>query len=518
MRSNRKTVVGGCGLFLSALLGLIVGCPGAGNAPIANAGADQAVAGGSQVTLNGSASFDPGGSALSFAWTQTAGTTVTVNGANTANATFTAPNATETLTFALAVTNGSGATGADSVNVVVTAGSAPTSNAGTNQTVNGGDTVTLDGSASSDPNGDTLTFDWSQTAGTSVTLSDSDTDSPSFTAPNENTTLTFELTVSDGSESATDSVDVVVQSQTTPQLFIANFVGNTVTSYLNPSTVNGNIAPDTNLSGAQTQLTAPSDIAVTGDNTLIATNFNANSVTSYEDAPNTNGNLTPDGNVQGAATLLDEPTTLTIKTSDDLLFVANTGSDVINVYAGASTSGFNGNLAPTRTITSTDIDNPFGINFGGADDLYVANNGNATVSVFANASSINGTVSATRIINSPVFSGADLYDVFVDGNDVMFVVDANGFIYTFNNASGLNGAVNPDFTLTVQGAASNELTAIIVDSNGIGYIVDTSGSTGNGAIYSFDGIATLNGTLAPNRTIQGTETQLNNPIRVFLIE
>ena len=292
------------------------------------------------------------------------------------------------------------------------------------------------------------------------------------------------------------------------RLFIANFAGNNVTSYSDPSTVNGNIAPEANLAGAQTQLNQPSDIVVNTAGSLIASNFLTPSITSYDNAP-VNGNVAPSGNVQGAATLLMQPTTLTINTGQDLLFVADILSDDILVFQGTA-NNFNGNLAPVRTIDSADINNPFGINFGANDDLYIANNGANNVVVFANASTLNGTVNATRVITSAVF--ANLFDVFIDGNDTMYVVDTTGMIFTFNNASSLNGNVAPDFTLTVQGATA--ITAIAVDSANTGYIVDNVAN----AVFSYDSINTLNGTVAPDRTIQGAQTQLNMPIRVFLTE
>jgi hypothetical protein len=294
-------------------------------------------------------------------------------------------------------------------------------------------------------------------------------------------------------------------------LFIANLVGNNVTSYASPETVNGNIAPDTNLAGAQTQLTNPLDIVVNTQNTLLAVNLTGRSITSYDDADLTNGNLAPDGNVQGAATLLQVPTSLAFSGDQDLLFVADVTPDDIFVFQG-TTGNFNGNLAPVRTIQSVDLNNPFGINFGANDDLYVANNGAATVVVFANASTLNGNVNATRVITSAVFAAGTLFDVFVDQDDTMYVVDVTGFIYTFNNAATLNGNVDPDFTLDVPPAVG--ITAIAVDTNNVGYIVDNAAN----AVFSYDGIGTLNGAINPDRTIQGDQTQLLQPIRVYLDE
>jgi hypothetical protein len=78
-----------------------------------------------------------------------------------------------------------------------------------------GNLITLDGSASTDPNLDTLTYTWAQTAGPAVALSDLNAVMPTFTAPavsaaDVSKTLTFELTVSDGELSDTKPVSVTV--------------------------------------------------------------------------------------------------------------------------------------------------------------------------------------------------------------------------------------------------------------------------------------------------------------------
>lgn len=83
---------------------------------------------------------------------------------------------------------------------------APVADAGPDQDVNLGATVTLDGSASTDPWGDPLTYAWTVVEG-DVTLDDATAVSPTFTATVAGT-VTLELTVGDGVSAATDSVDV----------------------------------------------------------------------------------------------------------------------------------------------------------------------------------------------------------------------------------------------------------------------------------------------------------------------
>jgi PKD domain len=96
----------------------------------------------------------------------------------------------------------------------ITGNAAPTADAGPDQVVDEGMVITLDG-AGSDPDGDPLTYQWSQTAGPAVTLSDPTAPQPSFVPPNApllGVTLTFRLTVSDGIASSIDVVNITVQN------------------------------------------------------------------------------------------------------------------------------------------------------------------------------------------------------------------------------------------------------------------------------------------------------------------
>jgi K319L-like, PKD domain len=90
---------------------------------------------------------------------------------------------------------------------------APVANAGADQNVNELTLVQLNGSGS-DADNDTLSYSWMQTAGPAVTLSGADLAAASFTAPDVAAgapeTLTFRLSVSDGTATATDAVNITV--------------------------------------------------------------------------------------------------------------------------------------------------------------------------------------------------------------------------------------------------------------------------------------------------------------------
>ena len=332
------------------------GSGGGSQSPVANAGPNQAVEVNAAVQLDGSGSSDPNGNQLTYQWTQTGGSTVTLSSSTTVKPTFTAPASATTLTFQLVVnngqvnsnpatvtivvstnlallatatassentgsnqtaskaidgvidgypgdytkewaTNGGGAgswlkltwTSSQTVNKIVlydrpnlsdqitggniqfsdgssvtvgtlnNNGSAmtltfpaktitslqlnitsvssstqnvglaeiqvynttgggnqpPVANAGPNQTVEVSSTVQLDGSGSSDPNGNPLTYQWTQTGGSTVTLSSNTAVKPTFTAPASATTLTFQLVVNDGQANSSPATVTLTVSNST---------------------------------------------------------------------------------------------------------------------------------------------------------------------------------------------------------------------------------------------------------------------------------------------------------------
>ena len=213
--------------------------------PVADAGGDTSIAEGSPVMLDGTASFDIDGDPITYMWVQESGPAVAITGAHTATPTFTAPvldggggapDVVATLVFKLAVDDGfpqdapaPGYTFADvedTVTVQITnVNNAPTADAGADQIVNENRAVTLNGTASSDPDSDPLTYAWVQIAGPATVLTGDTTATPSLTAPFVSpggSDLTFQLTVDDGyGGTAADITVVHVQNAGDPPLVSA---------------------------------------------------------------------------------------------------------------------------------------------------------------------------------------------------------------------------------------------------------------------------------------------------------
>ncbi len=96
---------------------------GGNQLPVAMAGADQVVAPGSTVTLDGSASYDSDGMVIGYIWEQLSGTAVTLSDYEEPVVTFTAPAGEGVLEFSLTVIDDQGAMGVDFVTVIISAGS-----------------------------------------------------------------------------------------------------------------------------------------------------------------------------------------------------------------------------------------------------------------------------------------------------------------------------------------------------------------------------------------------------------
>ncbi len=190
--------------------------------PTADAGSNQSVDTGARVTLDGSDSSDPDGDDLTYAWTQLTGTNVSLNDRTSESAWFTAPSSAGSLKFKLTVTDEHGAFTSDDVTIAVRAANrAPIADAGSNQSVDTGARVTLDGSGSSDLDGDRLTYSWTQRSGARVSLRRGAPPVVTFTAPSSAGSLKFRLTVTD-EHGASTSDDVTIAVRAANRAPIAN--------------------------------------------------------------------------------------------------------------------------------------------------------------------------------------------------------------------------------------------------------------------------------------------------------
>src|SRR5690554_3075218 len=188
------------------------------SSPVSNAGTDQNIATGFVVTLNGAASSDADGDTLSYQWSLTSvpsGSAAALSNATGASPTFTA-DTDGSYIAQLIVNDGTENSAPDTVTIVVSTGnSAPVANAGTDQNIATGSVVTLNGAASSDADGDTLSYQWSLTSvpsGSAAALSNATGASPTFTADTDGSYIA-QLIVNDGTEnSAPDTVTIVAST------------------------------------------------------------------------------------------------------------------------------------------------------------------------------------------------------------------------------------------------------------------------------------------------------------------
>jgi hypothetical protein len=185
--------------------------------PVADAGDNRVAGVGNIVTMDGSASWDPDGDPLIYDWYF-----ISIPSSSLLNDSDIIDYDTDTPSFTpdvegayLLMLNVS-----DGVNIswdtagvnAIIANNAPTASAGADQAARLGDVITVDGSASSDPDGDPLVYSWSLLAPlrSTATLSSSTDVAPTFTADVVGTFILL-LQVNDGALSHIDRMEVIVQ-------------------------------------------------------------------------------------------------------------------------------------------------------------------------------------------------------------------------------------------------------------------------------------------------------------------
>ncbi|MCP4803882.1 MAG: hypothetical protein GY913_14315 [Proteobacteria bacterium] len=202
---------------------LVTAGSGGNTPPVADAGSDATASTGSQVTMNGSGSYDVDGDSLTYRWgfkSVPSGSSITNDDWTdraTTSGKFT-PDVAGDYEIRLTVNDGTDES-SDLVTVTVSNGgnSAPVVDAGPDATGSTGTEVTMDGSGTSDPDGDSLTYRWGfKSVPGSSSLTNSDWTDRTTTAgkftPDVSGDYEIRLTANDGTVDGSDLVTVTVSS------------------------------------------------------------------------------------------------------------------------------------------------------------------------------------------------------------------------------------------------------------------------------------------------------------------
>lgn len=182
--------------------------------PRAYAGSDKRVHGGSDVSIMGTA-IDLNSDNLKTEWKQIFGDKVSFDKSNL-KLSFTAPDVAPTsskrLAFELTVTDPEGLTDSDSVVIFVSPlNSSPKANAGADMTVDENTVANLH-CTGTDPDTTRLSYSWSTTS--KATIEQSNVSDTKVKLPNvvHDSTMTFTCSVSDGTFSSLDSMNILVKN------------------------------------------------------------------------------------------------------------------------------------------------------------------------------------------------------------------------------------------------------------------------------------------------------------------
>ena len=211
----------------SAVTSVSVTASTANAAPVANAGSNQNVTIGATVTLDGTASSDANNDSLTYKWTlqsKPSNSSATLSSLTYAKPTFKADLA-GTYVATLVVNDGKANSDVAVVSVLASvANSLPVAKAGATQNVVVGTSVTLDGTASTDANGDSLTYKWSllyKPTGSLASLTSASSSKPTFTADTVGT-FVVSLIVNDGKADSAEVSSTTVIAEALNAAPVAN--------------------------------------------------------------------------------------------------------------------------------------------------------------------------------------------------------------------------------------------------------------------------------------------------------
>ncbi|HEX5435147.1 MAG TPA: hypothetical protein VFY05_12980, partial [Candidatus Angelobacter sp.] len=167
----------------------------------------------------------------------------------------------------------------------------------------------------------------------------------------------YQASTADGDLAATRDIQLASQIQqifldaTNDRLYASDAANNAIDIFDNASTLASGVTatPSRTLTGAQTQLSQPSGIAIDPSGNLVVTDSGNGSITVYANAATVTGNQAPVSVIQGAATTLATPVQVIQSSTTNEVYVADSSANAVLVFSGIA--GLNGNVSPTRSIT-----------------------------------------------------------------------------------------------------------------------------------------------------------------------
>jgi hypothetical protein len=177
----------------------------------------------------------------------------------------------------------------------------------------------------------------------------------------------------------------------------------------------------------------------------------------------------------------------------------------------------NGNRSPNRLVDM----GMSGVNFGhmiyyveSRDELYVTSLFSDEIMVFGGASMMNGPQVPIRTISGVLTELREPHGLWIDeSRDILYVANRlpssgpDSAVLAFHNASTVTGNIAPDRSIAGAATLLDEPFNVFVDeARDYLYIANANGSDANRGIVIYHNASVVNGNVAPNRQIAGALT------------
>lgn len=288
------------------------------------------------------------------------------------------------------------------------------------------------------------------------------------------------------------------------RIYVSNTANNSIVRFDSALTVNGNATPGATITGALTQLSSPQYLFLdVANNRLFVANQAGSSVLVFDSANTKTGNIAPDRTISGANTQLASPTDVALDRTRNLLYVA----DGTNIQVFSNASAASGNATPLHSLALGFVASALFVD-SASDRLFVADTTINAVHVFDAASTQNNIVTANRSISGINTQLNQPMGLQIDNAGRLIVSNSNTpGITIYSAAATATGDLTPVATITGTSTGLGGPTQMVLNNastTGDLYIADGTAAS----VLIFANVGTANGNITPTRTINGANTGL----------